>query len=649
MSIAARTLGALSIERSQENAVESGRAKLEDSWRRSIEQYRLDPGRPVVTRVLTANECRHLREREESFLRIAQPGATRLHEQVRDSGYCVLLTDAQGAAIDFRGQGQLEQEFRGRGFRLGACWSEEEEGTCGVGTAIVERSPILVHKQEHFLALNDRITCSAAPIFGPDDELLGVLNASALSAPDDRRSQSLVYNLVTQNTALIENAVFSEACRNNWLVRLCPAGDDWGVDEGLYLALDGEGRIVRTGRGLRRRLSRLSQPLDAISDLLDADAESLLRHAHEHPGVPMQVRCHANGGFFQLHLRAPTPTPVRAMIGRSPVRDETGFGPLVSADPRVAASIDRIKRLADSRVPILLQGETGAGKEAFARAIHAYSKRRDKAFVALNCAAIPESLIESELFGYREGAFTGARSKGSPGKVQLASGGTLFLDEIGDMPLALQTRLLRVLAEGEVMALGASTPDWVDLHVVCATHRNLETMVAQGLFREDLLYRLNAATFRLPPLRERSDIQVLIQRILHEEARQSGRNVVLSGEVEQRLLAYHWPGNVRELRNVLRFAVAVCEGSVLQTVHLPENLQPGLAAASSPAASAPAASSARRETADKADILNALERTGWHISEAARQLGMSRSTFYRRMWRYGIGSGVHEGASKADA
>lgn len=639
MSIAAVARAALSRESTREDAVEFGLAKLEDSWRRSVEQYRLDPGRPVVTRVLTADECRHLREREESFLRIAQPGVNRLHEQVRDSGYCVLLTDARGAAIDFRGQGRLEHEFWGRGFRLGACWSEEEEGTCGVGTAIVERSPILVHKQEHFLALNDRITCSAAPVFGPDDELLGVLNASALSAPDDRRSQSLVCNLVTQNAALIENAVFSEACRSDWLVRLCPAGDDWGVDEGLYLALDGEGRIIRTGRRLRRRLSRLPQSPDGISDLLDADAESLLRHAHEHPGVPMQVRCHATGGFFQLHLRAPSPVPVRRVAGRAAVREEGGFGLLSSTDPRIAAHIDRIKRLADSRVPILLHGETGAGKEAFARAIHGYSKRRDKPFVALNCAAIPESLIESELFGYREGAFTGARSKGSPGKVQMASGGTLFLDEIGDMPLGLQTRLLRVLAEGEVMALGASVPERVDLHVVCATHRDLESMVAQGLFREDLLYRLNAATFRLPPLRERSDILALMMNILDDESRSRGRRMFLSREVEQRLLAYHWPGNVRELRNVLRFAVAVCEGSVLQPGDLPENLQSCREAPPLP----PVESPPQRERGGKADILDALERTDWHISKAARQLGMSRSTLYRRMWRYGIETGTRSG------
>lgn len=638
MSIATMTLGALSRECAHENAIESGRTRLKESWRRSVEQYRLDPGRPVVTRVLTADECRRLREREESFLRVAQSGITRLHEQVRESGYCVLLTDARGAAIDFRGQSQLDQEFRSRGFRLGACWSEEEEGTCGVGTAIVERSPILVHKQEHFLALNDRITCSAAPIFGPNDELLGILNASALSAPDDRRSQSLVYKLVTQSAVLIENAVFSEACRNNWLVRLSPAGDDWGADEGLYLALDGEGRIVHSGRRLRQELSRLSLSLGGISDLLDADAESLLRHAHEHPGVPMQVRCHANGGFFQLHLRAPSPPPARSVVGRTPARGTGGFCPLTSTDPGVAANIERIKRLVDSRVPILLQGETGAGKEAFARAIHTYSKRRDKPFVALNCAAIPESLIESELFGYREGAFTGARSKGSQGKVQLASGGTLFLDEIGDMPLALQTRLLRVLAEGEVMALGASSPDSVDLHVVCATHRDLESMVARGLFREDLFYRLNAATFRLPPLRERSDTQDLVRNILEEEAHQCGRSAELSREVEQRLLAYHWPGNVRELRNVLRFALAVCEGSVVQIGHLPEHLQ---TCRPPPAA----ALAARRDGTGKAEILEALARTGGQISEAARQLGMSRSTFYRRMWRYGISSDSRDHAA----
>lgn len=610
-----------------------GQVRLQDSWRRSMEEYRLDPARPASPRILSANECRVLREQVESFLRVAQAGVNRLHEQIRDSGYCVLLTNAHGATIDFRGHPSLDREYRGRGFRLGACWSEEEEGTCGVGTAIVERSPILVHKEEHFRAHNYRITCSAAPILGPDEEMLGILNASALSAPDERRSQALIFRLVAQNAALIESAVFAEAYRAAWVLRLCPAGDRWGIDEGQFLALDCGGRIIGGSRRFRTLLTRLPIPPIQIEDLLDTDFEQLLRHAHERPGVPLQLRCHATGTFFLVHLRAPLHGDDRPV--RRTVVEEGDFCGLATGDPGVAKAIARIKLLADSRMPILLMGETGSGKEAFARAIHRYSNRRDKPFVALNCAAIPENLIESELFGYREGAFTGARAKGCPGKVQLASGGTLFLDEIGDMPLGLQTRLLRVLAEGEVMALGAAEAEKVDLHVLCATHRDLEEMVAQGQFREDLFYRLNAATFRLPPLRERADIREVIRRVFAEEQVRAGRKLVLPTLVEDMLCAYSWPGNIRELRNVLCFAIAVCEGVSLDLTHLPGSvLRPrtDLRHATAPRCAAQEA----RGTGEREAMIDALRQCGWHVAAAASQIGMSRSTFYRRLRAYGI-------------
>ncbi|MBF3306990.1 sigma-54-dependent Fis family transcriptional regulator, partial [Pseudomonas aeruginosa] len=214
----------------------------------------------------------------------------------------------------------------------------------------------------------------------------------------------------------------------------------------------------------------------------------------------------------------------------------------------------------------------GSGKEAFAKAVHLAGPRAEQAFVALNCAAIPETLIESELFGYRGGSFTGARKEGMRGKLQQADGGTLFLDEIGDMPLALQTRLLRVLEERRVVPLGGE-PEDVDVRLISATHRDLAGLVADGRFREDLYYRLGGARFELPPLRERSDRLALIRRILDEETAHCGVRIELGEAALECLLGYRWPGNVRQLRHVLRYACALCGGATLQLADLPAELR----------------------------------------------------------------------------
>ncbi|WP_374481406.1 sigma-54-dependent Fis family transcriptional regulator [Zoogloea sp.] len=612
-------------------------ARLRESWRRSEETYRIDPSTRSSPRVLSAAEFRDLRDRAAIFLRIAQLGVARLHEQVRDSGYCVLLTTGDGTSVDFRGTPSLDAEFRRRGFIAGACWSESDEGTCGVGTAIVDRAAILVHREEHFRNHNHGITCSAAPVFGPRDELVGVLNASAFAAPENRNSQSVVFRLVQQNALAIENALFVESYKTAWILSISGPGDCWSLGEAHCLAFDDGGRILAASRRLRAGLFPGAElPSRRVEDVFDLSADELVKRAHERPGAPIPLRCLANGVRFEAQLRA----PVREAGVPATLSVKRGFDALAAEDPRVLESIERVKRVVDRKLTILLLGETGSGKEAFARAIHGHSLRRDKPFVALNCAAIPESLIESELFGYKEGAFTGAKAKGSKGKVQQSSGGTLFLDEIGDMPLALQTRLLRVLAEGEVVALGASEPEAVDLNVVCATHRDLAAMVRAGQFREDLYYRLNAAVFRLPALRERSDRRVVIRQVLAQELATAGRQLSLPDPVLEQLAAYPWPGNIRELRNALRFAVAVCDDGVLATAHFPDGLQaPVLSPAAPPLAvamSAPATGASRPAGGERDALLDELRRCHWNISAAAAAIGVSRSTLYRRMQRQGI-------------
>jgi transcriptional regulator of acetoin/glycerol metabolism len=341
-------------------------------------------------------------------------------------------------------------------------------------------------------------------------------------------------------------------------------------------------------------------------------------------------------------------------VGAAPIRAlGLTLEELAGEDPQMLRNIRCAHRIADTNVSVLIQGPTGSGKEAFAHAMHLASTRFERPFIAVNCAAIPETLIESELFGYKSGAFTGARREGLRGRIVQSSGGTLFLDEIGDMPLALQSRLLRVLEEREVVPLGSESAIAVDLHVLAASHRNLREMIARGAFREDLYYRLNGITLELPALRARTDKERLIQHALAAETG-NGRPAAIERDALQRLLSYSWPGNIRELRNVIRTALAICEGGVVRAMDLPreirddepphEERQDGIAGrlpAALPASSDglredPVSPCNRLQAAERAALLRAMEELHGNMSRVAAELGVSRNTLYRKIKRHGI-------------
>ena len=279
-------------------------------------------------------------------------------------------------------------------------------------------------------------------------------------------------------------------------------------------------------------------------------------------------------------------------------------------------------------IPILVEGETGTGKELLARAIHESSGRKGQ-FVAINCASIPEGLIEAELFGYEEGAFTGARRNGVPGRILRANGGTLFLDEIGEMPIALQARLLRVLQEKEIVPLGGAKGTPVDFALVSATNRKLLDRVEQGLFREDLYYRLNGLRVTLPALRQRSDLSLLVARILEEEA---GHPVTPDAETLALLRRHPWRGNVRQLRNVLRAALAFAEDApLIELRHLPEDFMEELGKSGLPDYASPVRAVRSASGQEAGRIREAIRLHGGNMTEAARELGIGRATLYRRI------------------
>jgi transcriptional regulator of acetoin/glycerol metabolism len=596
------------------------------SWLRCLEDYNLDPALPRPPAVLEHARMLECRERMQQVLEIANGEMNSLYHQLSGTGHAVLLTDARGVILNCVTAAAERNAFEQAGLWLGADWSEAREGTNGIGTCLVERQALTIHQDEHFRSLHTGLTCSASPVFDPHGELLAVLDVSSARRAMSRQSQFHTMALVNLSAKMIESCYFLRRFEGEWLLRFHLQAEYVGLfSEGL-MAFDGEGRIRAVNQGAINLLDSSRERLlgTTVEACFDCRLDDLLARAQPQPNASWPLRAR-NGRVLHAALRgqAPRPMPVAPLVVERPAAPGLCLG-----DAALQADFRRAVKVYERDVPLLVNGETGSGKEAFAKAVHRASSRAERPFIALNCAAIPESLIESELFGYRGGSFTGARKEGMRGKLQQADGGTLFLDEIGDMPLALQTRLLRVLEERQVVPIGGEAQA-VDVRIISATHRALEARVQAGDFREDLYYRLNGLVIDLPPLRERSDREPLLEHLLREEAR--GQVVRLDDAARQALLAHPWPGNVRQLRNVLRTLVALCEDGVIRLADLPRDIREQ--AAPLTRAETPANP---LDDAERAALLGALESQRWHMTRTAEQLGISRNTLYRKLRKHAI-------------
>lgn len=597
------------------------------SWLRCLQQYHLDPAQTMAPTVLEHARMLERRERLQQVLEIASGEMNSLHQQLSGAGHAVLLTDSRGIILNCVSEDAERRTFEQAGLWLGADWSEAREGTNGIGTCLVERQALTIHQDEHFRSRHTGLTCSASPVFDPQGELLAVLDVSSARREVSRQSQFHTMALVNLSAKAIEGCYFLRHFEDQWLLRFHLQPDGLGLFSEGMIAFDGEGRIQAANQSAINLLGSHRDSLvgRSLEQFFDCRLDDLLGRADPQPNASWPLRTHSGRTLFAL-LRGQRPIPAAPVLPRAPLAKG-----LCIDDPQLAHDFHRALKVYAHDVPLLLQGETGTGKEAFARAVHLAGERAGKTFVALNCAAIPESLIESELFGYRGGSFTGARKEGMRGKLQQADGGTLFLDEIGDMPLALQTRLLRVLEERQVVPIGGEPQD-VDIRLISASHRDLEALVAAGQFREDLYYRLNGLVVALPPLRERSDRGALLDHLLAEESK--GRRVRLGDDVRRHLLDYPWPGNVRQLRNVLRTLCALCEDGWIRLADLPPDLR--RAPVVSAAVSRVEESSDALGAAERVALLEVLEAQRWHVSRAAQQLGISRNTLYRKLNRHGL-------------
>jgi transcriptional regulator of acetoin/glycerol metabolism len=617
----------LTVTRGQELSQGPGSdPSIARSWLRCVEDYHLDPALTIAPTVLEHGRLLESRERLRQVLHIAGSEMNSLHQQLSGAGHAVLLTDARGVILNCVTAPSERKIFERAGLWLGADWSEACEGTNGIGTCLVERQSLTIHRDEHFRGRHTGLTCSASPVFDPHGELLAVLDVSSAREAVSRQSQFHTMALVNLSAKMIESCYFLRHFEHHWLLRFHLQAESVGLfSEGL-LAFDGEGRICAVNQSALNLLGQLrgglvGQPVEAF---FDCSLDQLLGRAGANATASWPLRTREGRPLFAALRGQPRSVPAPIIKPQAPRPLGICLG-----DPALQNELRKASRVFERDVPLLINGETGCGKEAFAKAVHQTSQRGDKAFVALNCAAIPENLIESELFGYRAGSFTGALKEGMRGKLQQADGGTLFLDEIGDMPLALQTRLLRVLEDRLVVPIGGE-PQAVNVRIISATHRNLLERVADGSFREDLYYRLNGLEVALPPLRERTDKSQLLDFLLAQEA--GTEQVRLDEPARQALLAFQWPGNLRQLRTVLRTVVALCEGGRVGLEDLPALIRQ--ARPQGERVDAPCASPL--ESAERQALLDALAQQRWHMSHVAEQLGVSRNTLYRKLRKHGI-------------
>lgn len=601
------------------------------SWLRCLEDYHLDPALTMAPTVLEHGRLLESRERLQQVLQIAGNEMTSLHQQLSGAGHAVLLTDARGVILNCVTAPAERKIFERAGLWLGADWSEACEGTNGIGTCLVERQSLTIHQDEHFRGRHTGLTCSASPVFDPHGELLAVLDVSSARHEVSRQSQFHTMALVNLSAKMIESCYFLRYFDNQWLLRFHLQAESVGLfSEGL-LAFDGEGRICAVNQSALNLLGHirgglLGQPVEAF---FDCSLNELLGRASANASASWPLRTRDGRRLFAV-LRG-QPRSIPAPVVQSPaVAERPRLSGICLGDAALQEDFRKALRVFERDVPLLINGETGSGKEAFAKAVHQASQRAEKSFVALNCAAIPESLIESELFGYRGGSFTGARKEGMRGKLQQADGGTLFLDEIGDMPLSMQTRLLRVLEDRQVVPIGGE-PESVNVRIISATHRNLLERVQDGSFREDLYYRLNGLEVALPALRERTDKSQLLDFLLVEEA--GGETVLIDAAARQALLDFAWPGNVRQLRNVLRTLAALCDGGRIGLEDLPAMIRQVRPVT---VATIEAPSEYPLDDAERLALLNALEQQRWHMTHTAEQLGVSRNTLYRKLRKHGI-------------
>ncbi|WP_448044221.1 sigma-54-dependent Fis family transcriptional regulator [Bradyrhizobium liaoningense] len=584
--------------------------RITNSWRRSLVDHKLDPEQSGPPLTLTQTELKDRIGPVDEIMHLAVPELEDLYRVLQDGSYCVNFADTKATMLISRlPGGEAASTLRRWKVYTGSMFEETVEGTNGLGTALAEQRPILVQHDEHFRRHWSTFTCAVAPVFDHIGQLAGAVNITSCRSDLDRTAHRLALSVTMQAVRRIEQSIFRSRFWDCWIATL----SDDHAGSCAMIAFDEDQRVLGASRAARQAFSISDDMIGAgfaLSQII-LTGDKAVRPTN----APQLIRRHDGASLGYGRIASPLRARSAAGMADTADRRPTELTKLAGNDPNLKHAVNRLTRIVDENIPVLLLGETGSGKDMLARAIHSANERRGGPYVALNCAAMPESLMDAELFGYEAGAFTGARRDGFKGLIVQANGGTLFLDEVGDMPLALQTRLLRVLENREVRPLGALKALPVDIRLISATHRDLEAMVAEGRFRADLYYRLRGLCVELPPLRRRADKAEVIARVLDEEAPQAR----LSPGALDVLMGYPFPGNMRQLRHVLKLAGCTAENGVIVEADL--DLRP------SGGPSFPV----DLETAERNVVAEALRAHDGKVAEAARALKLSPATLYRKI------------------
>ena len=633
------------------------RRLIDDSWRRCYGAS-VDPARHRAPEPLGEHSLHSLRDECGELLTASAPVMASARDFLSETGTVMVLTDQSGTILNLEGDMSTRGAAENVHLLSGANWSELACGTNAIGTALAVGQPVQIHSAEHYCAGIKRWSCSATVIRDPyDGSILGVVDVSGLSASYSRHSLALVVATAGRIENRLAKIEMSIRCRllEDCVDRLSSTSADGIIvfdRRGRAIKANGRASVVLADLGLGEAavvsdgLASLSVSWKKGGELPDEVPEWMRREwlepvilNGEHIGAVLTLPARRSGSGSGSSKAAPP-------VFSCDVAEKGAFERVVGESAALLQTVGRAQQLAKSRVPVLLLGETGVGKDVFARCIHESGATRDAPFVALNCGGFSRELLTSELFGYSEGSFTGARRGGMMGKIEAADGGTLFLDEIGEMPIDLQPHFLRVLEEGEVYRLGENKPRKVNFRLIAATNRDLRKEIQVGRFRMDLFYRVAVTSINIPSLRERAgDIPLLGEHYLQRLALQHGLEprTLSPGAIEQ-LRQYAWPGNIREFRNVMENMLLTSRDRVLTEDDLPLDIRsvPAGAAPDAPELPDDAGNLTCLENAERDAILRAIKGCRGNMTAVARELGIAKSTVYVKLKRFGLESLVDD-------
>lgn len=611
-----------------------------ESWKR-CQQY--DVSESYTVQKLSGGERDRLLKENHAFIKAAHPVMQKLVSLTEGTQYVITLHNREGWILDYLFAGD-NPVFSARGFDVGTLWSDATIGTCSSYLSTLHDTEIQLIGHEHYNERMQEMVGTAAPIHGCDGIVIGCINMCGHYSNGNIHTLGLVKMaaLLIESTAAYTR--LSHVARDTFDI----------LPEGIVV-LDESFRVQQVtlqAAAVLKMSQKAVRSLDFRRLFPKEDFSAPFSYPEYELSLPdgHQLTCNVQVTpvFSESHLRETViifreSRRVNRYTSRmSGNRASYHFEDIITQDDRMLAQIDMMRDIADTDCCVLIEGESGTGKELFAHSLHNESSRRNGPFIAVNCASLPRSLVESELFGYEKGAFTGARSEGSPGKFELADGGSIFLDEVGELPLEIQATLLRVLDNHKVIRIGGRTEKNLDVRVIAATNRNLYQEVQNGNFRSDLFFRINVLQFDIPPLRERgADIPLLAHTFLDQiNEKGDSRRKELSLQFLDRIARYQWPGNVRELQNTVVRAYYACKGTVITDDELPGNIKD--AAFINPAAreeravrSAPDFTGILAD-AEKQAVTDALKSSGGDVTKAGELLGISKATVYRRMKKYGI-------------